>query len=164
MIITNVNEKASVCLVLNCTGSQGCPLFLVCNNSISTDHNTRWTFSLQMPCPVAGRHVSKTTQLFEPLAADTELTDDRRRLLMPSLRWKLMLSHTATGGWVATAVTCEGSDTCHILSVFVSPSSSFLFLFAVSFPPSQQASWFYIHMSDAPQMSSQHILDLVLLV
>lgn len=65
---------------------------------------------------------------------------------------------------VATAVTCEGSGTFHILSFSVSPFSSFLFLFAFSFQSSQQVSWLYIHMSDAPQTSFQHILDPALTV
>lgn len=160
-VITGIKEKASsVCLVQHCTGSQGCPLCQVCNTSVSTNQNT---------LPVETCHCKRSAHQQEGRSAKQPSC---LSLWLQTQYWKMSGGDSGCcrwvgnkqwatlqrGGWAATAVTCEGSGTCHILLVFVCPFSSFLFLFAFSFQPLQQVSWLYIHMSDAPQTSSQHIL------
>lgn len=77
-VITSIKEKASVCSGRHCTGSQGCPLCQVWQQRLlhQSKHTSGWSSSISTLCPSAGRRVSRTSQLFEPLAADSEETLD----------------------------------------------------------------------------------------
>lgn len=86
-VITSIQEKALVCLVLHCTGSQACPLCQVNNSSVSTNQNTRphWSFSSHVP--ISGWACQQTSQQFRSLVASTVLISEQRRLLMLALGW-----------------------------------------------------------------------------